>query len=50
VLLDGKYLQTKNIILVYFGGGWNGKLWSILLSSVTFYGYLVFFKAIWYIL
>jgi hypothetical protein len=37
-------------IWLNFGGPWNGKCWYILWSLGIFYGKLVSFKTIWYIL
>jgi hypothetical protein len=37
-------------IWVYFGGPWIGKCWHILLPFGIFYGHLVYFMTIWYIL
>jgi hypothetical protein len=43
-------LQNKIPIWVYFGVPWNGEWWYILWSIGIFYGNLVYFTAIWYML
>jgi hypothetical protein len=40
----------KSVFEYIFGRNWNGKFWDILLPFGIFYGHLVLFTAIWYIL
>jgi hypothetical protein len=42
--------QTKNHIWVNFLGSCNGRCWYVLWTFDVFYGHLVYFVVIWYIL
>jgi hypothetical protein len=42
--------RTKIANWVNFGGSFNGRCWCILWPFEVFYGHLIHFMAIWYIL
>jgi hypothetical protein len=50
-LPDGRYIfRPKIAIWVNFGGSCNGRCWYILCTFGVFYGHLIYFMTIWYIL
>jgi hypothetical protein len=49
-LPDGIYFMPKIPILLYFGRLCNGTFWYILWPFGIFYGPLVYFMALWYML